>query len=111
MARELDNEEREAIARADLQQEINKWNNLRIRPDQAIGIDIMMFNSRFHALLSMLEEANLIDRDELEIRALEHLLNIFKQRREEIEPEIHAARQEELNAPKMFMPRNGGKMH
>jgi hypothetical protein len=110
MGRELTPQEREAEARASLNMELKKWAELQVHPASAIAVDHLMFNSRFHALLDLLEEAKLIDRDEHEIRALGHLEDILKERREEITPEIQETRRLAAGGPLMLIPKDG-KIH
>jgi hypothetical protein len=99
---------RERELRLQLDEEFDKWRKLEVHPMQAIGVDTILLDARFHALIDMLNEAGIINKDEHHIRSMEALLRVLSEWRSEFEAQLKRAKTDKVN---VIIPFNSKKLH
>lgn len=105
---ELSYLKRERELRLKLDEELGEWKKLEVHPMQAIGVDVILLDARFHALVDMLNEAGVINKDEHHIRSMQALLRVLSEWRSEFEAQMRQAKRDKVN---VIIPFNSKKLH
>ncbi len=105
---EIDFLNKERELNLQLEKELEKWKKMEVHPMQAIGVDVILLDARFHALIDMLSEAGMIDKNEHHLRSLRGLLRVLSEWRSELEIQVEKAKKARLNR---IYGQGGKKLH
>lgn len=105
MADELTPEEQ--AAENAITEECLLWAEMGVSPPNAIAVDGIVLNSKFHALVDLLEETKVIDRAKFEVLWRKHFLGILQENRAIVAEKIQEARMRAImgGMPRMDVPK------